>query len=343
MSRVLGADLGGSKLLVCLTDQHGRILARATRPTGRNTGPEAAVRLIAEAAREVQGSAGRLDRVGVGFPGLVDHDRGVARSSVMLDGWRDVPLAVLLARALDAPCVVDNDVNAAAYAELACRRADGPDSMLFVAIGTGIGGAIALGGQLWRGSTGIAGEIGNTTIERRGPRCWCGRRGCLNVFASGSAIERHLRLPPGATLRERLETGDRRAAAAVARAAGAVGIAIANALNLLNPALVVLGGGLAGLGADFLDAVAATARAEAFAEADCRFEVARAGYEAAAVGSALLALAAQGSTTSAARAARGAATARGEPPPCAGPRPGPSSDPRARRRAPRRSRPGAAR
>lgn len=287
--RALGLDLGGTKLLACLTDEHGSILGRTVRPTGRNTGPMEAGRLIADAAAELRDAVGSFEVAGLGFPGLVDWGAGVARASVMLDGWHDVPLADQLGTELGVPCVVDNDVNAAAVAELRCRADDPPGSMLFVAVGTGIGGALVFDDRLWRGHTGVAGEIGNMTIDRHGPLCWCGRRGCLNTSASGSAM--------GQQLQARGRPSDPSPTASPAsdevlkEAATALGIGLANALNLLNPALVVLGGGVPRLGPRWLDAVAATARAEAFPQAGrCRIEVARAGYEAGAIGAALLAL-----------------------------------------------------
>jgi glucokinase len=287
--RAIGIDLGGSKLLACLTDESGHVLGTAIRTTGRRTLPADACRLIVEAARELRLAFGPFDVAGIGFPGQVDFPRGIARASVMLDGWRDVPLAELVAQALEVPCVVDNDVNAAALAELKKRQGENLDSMLFVAVGTGIGGAIVLENRLWRGYTGVAGEIGNITIDRNGSTCWCGRRGCLNTCASGTAIER--RLDPGVPIEVQLETHHPGLDQVVEEAAKSLGIGIANALNLLNPALVVLGGGVARFGQPWLDRVAETARAEAFPEAGlCRFELARAGYEAGAIGAALLGL-----------------------------------------------------
>ncbi len=295
--RALGLDLGGSKLLACVVDGDGTVLGRAIRPTGRATGPEEARRLVMAAAAELRETTGPFDAAGLGFPGEVDFRAGVARASIMLDGWRDVPLADQLARALDVRCVVDNDVNAAAVAELKCREAEPPGSMLFVAVGTGIGGAIVIDNRLWRGHTGIAGEIGNMTIDREGLVCWCGRRGCLNTLASGAAMEQ--RRGGAESLPEQ----------ALHEAATALGIGLANALNLLNPALVVLGGGVARLGPRWLEAVAATARSEAFpAAGPCPIELARAGYDAGAIGAALLAIEA---TTTAAPPARGAAAATG--------------------------------
>jgi glucokinase len=287
--RVIGVDLGGSKLLACVIDEDGQPLGRTVRATGRGTSPAQARGLIRDAAHELRERFGHIDASGIGFPGLVDFARGRVTSSVMLDGWLDVPLADELTEMLGIPSVVDNDVNCAALAELKLRGHDAPDSMLFVAVGTGIGGAITLGRRLWRGHTGVAGEIGNVSIDRHGVRCWCGRRGCLNTSASGTAIEHQLEA--GVPLMNQVSSGHPRLDSVVHEAAVSLGIGLANALNLLNPELVVLGGGVAELGASWLDVVAETARAEAFSEAGgCRFELARAGYDAGAMGAALLAL-----------------------------------------------------
>jgi glucokinase len=286
--RALGIDLGGTKLLACLTAEDGTVLARTVRATGRGTGPFQARALIVDAANELRRTGGRFDVAGVGFPGQVDFYRGFVGGSVMLDGWSDVALSKIVADALIVPCAVDNDVNCAAIAELRARGDEAPSSMLFVAVGTGIGGAITIGRQLWRGHTGVAGEIGNVTIDRHGPTCWCGRRGCLNTFASGSAIERQLR--EAGLLAEHRSSTDPEVLRVLDEAATALGIGIANALNLLNPEVVVFGGGVAQVGERWLETVARTARAEAFPEAGrCRFEPAWAGYEAGAVGAALLA------------------------------------------------------
>jgi glucokinase len=264
------------------------------------------VRIVADVLLEARAAGLDPSAVGLGFPGLADTARGVARSSVMLDGWREVALAKRVALATGLECAVDNDVNAAALAELRARgvpgagagtsagaggRSGDDGAMLFVAVGTGIGGALALGGRLYRGASGVAGEIGNTTVDLHGPRCFCGRRGCLNALASGTAIERRLGIAPGTLAAHVAADADGRAWPVLEQAAWALGAGLANAINLLNPELIVLGGGVARLGARFLAAVERAAREEAFAEAAaaCRIEAARAGYEAGAVGAALLA------------------------------------------------------
>lgn len=296
MSATIGLDLGGTKLLgLCVSDD-GAVLSRARRDTGRETSPARALSLVHELVEALRGEARvAVCAVGVGFPGLVDAPRGVVRSTVMIDGWRDVAFAAMVRDATGLPCAIDNDVNAAAVAELEVRKRAGEDvaapdaSMLLAAVGTGIGGAITVGGRLWRGRSGAAGELGNTSIDRHGATCWCARRGCLNTTASGTALERAWGLPT--PLRDAWNAGDPRAREVVLEGARSLGYGIANAVQLLAPTLVALGGGVAEYGEAWRAEVEATVRAETFFEAmeHCRVELARAGYDAGALGAARLA------------------------------------------------------
>ena len=285
----LGVDVGGSKLLACLVDEAGTVVAEARHETGRATSPRDVVQRVGELVWRFGADGRAPGAIGVGIPGLCDFARGVVRSSIMLDGWRDVALARAVSDATGLPCAVDNDVNTAAACEAAVRSLR-DESMLFVAIGTGIGGAITFGRQVWRGASGVAGEIGNVVVDRGGPRCWCGRRGCLNTLASGSAIERSAGIAPG-SLAARFAADDPTVRHAVEDAAFALAVGLGNAINLLNPALVVLGGGVAQLGPRWLEMVRHALAAEAFAEARgaCHIELARSGYEAGARGAALMA------------------------------------------------------
>jgi len=285
----LGVDVGGSKVLACLADETGSIVGEARHATGRATSPRDIVQRVTELVWRFRADGQVPAAIGIGIPGLCDFATGVVRSSIMLDGWREVPLARAVHDATGLPCVVDNDVNSAAACEAALRSLDG-ESMLFVAIGTGIGGALTFGRQVWRGASGVAGEIGNVVVERGGALCWCGRRGCLNTLASGSAIEESAGIAPG-SLAARFAAGHPDTLAAVDKAANALAVALGNAINLLNPSLVVLGGGVAQLGPCWLDMVRHQLAFEAFPEAksSCRVELACAGYEAGARGAALIA------------------------------------------------------
>ncbi|HEX4275966.1 MAG TPA: ROK family protein [Bryobacteraceae bacterium] len=278
-SAAVGIDVGGTKVLIHVVDAQGRLIGEDRRPSSRATGPRDLLALIEDAVDGARRVA-PVGAVGVGFPGLTDVDRGVVLSSVILDGWRDVPLACLLGERLGIPCAVDNDVNNAARAELAQRGEDGRD-MLFITVGSGVGGALVLAGKLWTGASGLAGEIGHIAVDTDGPRCLCGRIGCAGPRASGQAIAQRL-----------ADAANIDAWSIVGETAVLLGRAIASALNLLNLPLVVVGGGVADLGDRYLALIERAVRAEAFPEiaAACRIEPARAGYEAGATGAALLAL-----------------------------------------------------
>ncbi len=280
----MGVDLGGSKLLAVGVDAEGAVLFRHRCATGRGLGPDAAEAIIADTVARAAEAMGAVGAVGVGFPGLVSTG-GLVRSSVMLDGWRDVDLTHRLEARLGVACAVDTDVYMAALCEQERR---GARDMLFVAVGTGIGGALILDGRLHRGAGGLAGEIGHVCIDRAGPVCDCGRRGCVNRYASGTAIDRMA--SEGVPARAGDPAHGELAAAALA-GAGALGIAVGSALNLLDVPLVVLGGGVAELGPRYIEAVAERARRECFREIGeaCRFEPSVAGYEAGAVGAAAVA------------------------------------------------------
>ena len=259
--------------------------------TGPLFGPDETLGAVTDIVAALQRRNQTCEAIGVGFPGLVDSDRGIAHSSVILQSWQRVELRSLVSESVGIPSFLDNDVNNAARAELAARN--GCRDMLMVMVGTGIGGAVVLGGRVWTGAGGFAGEIGHVSIDSRGPRCPCGRRGCVGVLASGSSIERRLGLGNG-ELAAAVHADDpdlrEQAEHALSEASSALGKAIANALNLLNVRLVVIGGGVTLAGRNFVDAVEEAAKREAFPEtASCRFEVARSGYRAGAVGAALLA------------------------------------------------------
>ncbi|MBL8839993.1 MAG: ROK family protein [Planctomycetes bacterium] len=284
----LGFDLGGTKLLAALLDGAGRIVAqqRIATPDGAPARViDAMATLAAELAARAPAVVARA--AGIGFPGLVDVARGVARSSVILREWREVPLAAQLSQRLRLPVALDNDVHQAARAERAVRGAAERD-FLFLTVGTGIGGALVLRGELWPGAEGLAGEIGHLSVDRDGPECACGRRGCIGVVASGGAIERQLGLAKGG-LAAAAAAGDPRVTAALAEAAAALGGALASAINLLALPLVVVGGGVVELDGRFVAAVEAALRRDAMAEigAATRVERARCGYEAGALGAAL--------------------------------------------------------
>jgi len=186
----IGVDVGGTKIAAAGVDGQGNICGRVHSPTDVS-GPEMTVRSIAEtieAAIAASGaSRGEITAVGLGLPGKVDPERGIGILSVNL-GWRDVPVKSMLEEELGLPCFIENDVKVAALGESRYGAGKGLRNMVYLTIGTGIAAGVIIEGKIYRGSTGMAGEIGHAIIERNGPRCKCGTRGCLEAVAAGPAI-----------------------------------------------------------------------------------------------------------------------------------------------------------
>jgi len=290
----LGLDFGGTKVALVQVDDGGVVSARARIPTRPEDGPSALLERVVALARPFRASA---RAVGAGFAGLVDPEHGTVLSSIMLPGWEGTPLAAELAARLRLPARVENDATAAGWSEFTALGRPSGATLALLTVGTGIGGALVIQGELYRGRTGTAAEFGNMSIDPSGPECWCGARGCLNMLASGSAIARRGAELTGGEARtvEELaalaEAGDARAALAIEEGARALGVGVGNLINALNPDRVALAGGLTALGARWLEAVRASAARQALREpfAAATIALAAHGADASGVGAALLA------------------------------------------------------
>ncbi|MBI3975688.1 MAG: ROK family protein, partial [Armatimonadetes bacterium] len=260
---VVSIDIGGTKTLSAVVDAQGLVLARRRMVTPQE-GPR---RFVEAAAREVAAllSATGLRRedllgLGVGAPGPLDPATGVVFEPPNLEGWRDVPLGDFLEEATGIRAYVENDANAAALGEAWVGAGAGVRDLVYITVSTGIGGGLIFGGELYHGVSGTAGEIGHMTVEPDGPICTCGRRGHLENLASGTAIARMATegvrtgrrtsmasLSPEEITAEavaRAAAGDPFAQEIYARAGGYIGVAVASLVNVLNPEMVVFGGGV---------------------------------------------------------------------------------------------------
>ncbi|WP_264032248.1 ROK family protein [Cellulosimicrobium sp. SH8] len=265
----VGLDIGGTKVLAAFLGPDGVARETLRLPTVR--GPQGVVSSAARAVREVVRRAGaelaEVDGVGVGVPGLVDPEDGSVMHAVNLgiEGGR-FALAEALSAELDGlPVQVDNDLNVAALGASHLRGDDGSD-LAFLALGTGLAAGIVLGGELRRGVSGAAGEIGHIPIDPHGPECACGQRGCVEVYASGSAVSarwpsRHGR-PAPAELFEAAAAGDPEAIRIKDEFASAVASAVRILELTVDVRHVVLGGGVSALGQPLLDAVRAALDAQ---------------------------------------------------------------------------------
>jgi predicted NBD/HSP70 family sugar kinase len=292
----VGLDIGATKTLGVVIGGDGRILARVREATeGGTRGVVGTAARVVEGLRAATGEA-LTGTVGVGIPGLVDHERGAVKHAVnlRLDGdW--LPLGDLLRERLGAPVVVENDVNAATLGAVAMSVAD---DLVYLSIGTGLAAGLVLEGRLRRGDHGAAGEIGHVPVDPAGALCQCGQRGCLETVASGSALAAAWPsddVPPAQALFAAAAAGAVDAVAVRDRFAAGVASAIRVLSLAVDPRSVVLGGGVAQLGEPLRATVAAAlhdqARTSPFlASLDLagRLRVVPADYPVAAVGAALL-------------------------------------------------------
>jgi glucokinase len=308
-------DLGGTKIHAAVVDEHGRIVASDRRPTEAEGGLEAVLRRMTaslqEAATAAGVPAGRLERLGVAVAGAIDSGRGLVAEAPNLPGWHDVPLAEMLKARTGLATVIENDANCSAIGEHTFGAARGVDDVVYITVSTGIGAGIIVAGRVYGGAQGSAGEIGHMVVQPEGPRCGCGRVGCLEAMASGTAIGRAAadsiaagRSPMLAQIAGEwggasaevvsiaAERGDSEAQLILAEAARYLGIGLVNVTHLLNPGMIVLGGGAARMRSRLIEPAIEQLRSHAFASMarDLRVEFAVYGDDSAVLGAAAVAL-----------------------------------------------------
>ena len=270
---VIAIDIGGTKYIVAVVGPGGRILHRVYKYTLSKDGPAGVTARLMSTIEEVMSASGlkrgSLGGIAVAYAGLVDIQRGLVTEAPNLPHWNNVPLRDMLADRFKLPAYVLNDASAAALSEHRLGAGTGLSNLIFITVSTGIGGGIIINGELYNGTDGCAGEIGHTIVQvEGGPKCACGRHGCWESLASGTAIAR--------MAKERLRSGrksilmdlckgkigevkaemvaeaarkkDTVALEVIGEAAHYLGIGLANLVNLFNPQMIVVGGGVSGMG-----------------------------------------------------------------------------------------------
>lgn len=322
----LGIDLGGTdiKLGVCTLD--GEVRARDVIPTRAELGPEATLDRIADAASDLFRAAGPAAACGVATPGPLDAARQCLQSAINLAGWTDVPVPRLLGERLGMPTLLENDANCAAWGEYRVGIGRGVRSLVLYALGTGVGGGIVLGDEVWLGAGGRAGRLGHVVVDPNGPPCGCGQRGCLEQYASATAVARSYGRgadhaggdagrqtggeqsmePPGRTRGfpggegvspsptaadafEAARRGEPFALGVIDVACDALAAAAADILEIVQPEMIVLGGGMAAAGDLLLDRVRVGVRKRVYASSlePVRIELSLLGRDAGWIGAAL--------------------------------------------------------
>ena len=313
---ILGVDLGGTKILTAVTNSQGKMLSRDHSITPAKKGHEAVIQSILESAHRALDQAGvaisELGAIGVGAPGLSNPETGILFTSPNLPGWQDIPLRDIMQKRLGKKTFLINDANAAALGEFYFGAARGARNFIYITLSTGIGGGIVIDGKIYTGAIGAAGEVGHMTIDDEGPICNCGNRGCWETLASGTALAREAkhRIKEGVrtsileyaegdiekvtaqAIHSAAEQGDSLAKELIARTGYYVGVGLANLINIFNPELIIIGGGLSNIGDMLLEPAFKVAGERAYKEAfqAVRFASAELGRNSGVLGAAAFAL-----------------------------------------------------
>jgi glucokinase len=269
----IGVDLGGTNLRIAAVSREGTMLEKITLSTKTSLGPDYVITEMCDAILQLSGkykSSGQFLGTGLGIPGILDLQSGTIRKSANLPGFTGYPVRAEVERRVGARPVLENDGKVAALGEQWLGAARGMENVAMITLGTGIGGAIVMGGKIWHGMSGMAGEFGHVTLEPEGPPCGCGSRGCAERFASASGIMRMAReavdegcapaLAEAATLEAQAgpkaiydlaRQGDPQAQRIFRTFGRYLGIMLAGAINVLDLEMYVIGGGVCGAWDEF--------------------------------------------------------------------------------------------
>jgi glucokinase len=261
----IGVDLGGTNLRIAAVNQQGDLMEKVTLGTRVALGKDHVIREMCDAIRVLAakyGSTLTLQGIGIGVPGIIDMQTGMLRESPNLPGWAETPVRAEIERLLGTRVILENDANVAALGEKWLGAARDVDDMAMLTLGTGVGGGIVLRGRIWHGMTGMAGEFGHMTVEPEGPPCGCGNRGCVEQYASATAVVRMAKeaiasgrapgLAKAASTDPEFSSkaiynlaiqGDQEAKKIFGRVGRALGICVANLVNAFNLNMYVIGGG----------------------------------------------------------------------------------------------------
>ncbi len=285
---VLAVDLGGTKIVAAIISNRGHVTAKEYSLTLATEGPQPVIQRILSAVDRLlsQSNIGlsQLGSISIAAAGAIDSEKGQVTSSPNLPGWHNIPLRDIIKGRYGIGVFIVNDASAAALGEHRLGAGRGANNLIYLTVSTGIGGGIIIGGELYTGSSGCAGEIGHMTIEANGPGCNCGNIGCLEVLASGTAVAKEAieRISQGeeSSLTEivggKLENitaekvaivaqrGDLLALDVISKAATYLGVGMVNLVNIFNPEMIIVGGGMSKMGDLLLEPARQVVRERAF-------------------------------------------------------------------------------
>ncbi|MEW6101453.1 MAG: ROK family protein [Candidatus Omnitrophota bacterium] len=261
---IIGIDLGGTNLKAALCDSDFRILHKQVLSTRKFKSREKLISCIVSCVGAIIEKYGLLRScvlgIGIGLPGPVDNKRGIVHFLPNIPGFKNVNLKAILQRRMKLPVFVDNDAKLMCLAEQSLGRAAPFENAICITLGTGVGGGLIINGKLYRGSNNASGEIGHMAINEKGPKCNCGGFACLESYVGNNRLMqdakkgfgRHITLEELSALAKK---GNKRALKIWEKAGLRLGLALSNALNLLNPEAIIIGGGVANAGGIIFDTI----------------------------------------------------------------------------------------
>lgn len=315
MGKRIGIDVGGTNVKIALVDKSGKIIYSNSVPTYAKMGYEYTVNNIKQAIKDLMKEtntiAKDIDGIGFDFPGQVDYKTGVVKLAPNIPGWVNVPIAQMIEEEFHIPTRIDNDVRCAALGEMKFGAGQGCENFVCITVGTGIGSGLVVNGQLVRGASNAAGEIGHIKLQMKdGLICGCGDTGCLEAYASGPSIVamaqdyikggkstkfREMAAAEGGEITPYMvakaaEAGDPVAKRIFAIVGEYIGIGLTSVINLLNPEKVIIGGGVAEAGDLLLDPIRKTIKERAMVVACSAVEIvpAQLGNSAGVIGASML-------------------------------------------------------
>ena len=253
----LGIDLGGTAVKLGIADSDGTPIARRTIDTEVTRGSDDAIARIAIAARDLVDDTGAIDACGIGAPGELDTDRRYLIRANHFPGWTNVPLPQRMTDHLGIHAALENDANCAAWGEFRAGAGRGARSLACFTLGTGVGGGLVIDGDLWIGANGAAGALGHISVDPNGPPCRCGQRGCVEQYASATAVANRYGRGSARDAFDAAARGEADAVAVIDWACDGLAAGVANVIHTIQPDVVALAGGMAAAGGVMLDRVRA--------------------------------------------------------------------------------------
>jgi len=285
---VLAIDLGGTKIITAIISVKGQMIAKDYYPTLASEGPRAVIERIFSAIDRLLGlrniDPSQLHSISIAAAGAIDMEKGIITLSPNLPGWSNISLRDIVKERYKVDTFLINDASAAVIGEHRLGAGKGTHNLIYITVSTGIGSGIIVDGKLYSGSSGAAGEIGHTTIDVNGPKCSCGNFGCWEMLGSGTAVAKEAvkRISRGErssliemvggkienitaeTVGTAAQAGDSLASEVISRAATYLGISMVNLVNIFNPEMIIVGGGMAKMGDLLLNPARQVVRERAF-------------------------------------------------------------------------------